>query len=178
MQLCIRNCAHKRKCFLLFVSSICIFFIFGIIFTHTFNDAVVEMHEDIDETINIYLRFTNFVLLHIKSFFQLFFRSLSQDRPISRDCIFWNETHHPDHKFKLPRTENNVSFGNGENDQHRKQSFERIYDTNGWGRSKSGPGSFLNSTINMRLALGNVVDRIKVHLQKNKIRYRMLLNLV
>ena len=65
MQLCIRNCSHKRKCFLLFVSSICIFFIFGIIFTHTFNDAVVEMHEDLDETINIYLRFTNFVLLHI-----------------------------------------------------------------------------------------------------------------
>ena len=71
-----------------------------------------------------------------------------------------------------------MSLGNGENDQHRKQSFERIYDNNGWGRSKSGPGSFLNSTINMRLALGNVVDRIKVHLQKNKIRYRMLLNLV
>ena len=69
MQLCIRNCAHKRKCFLLFVSSICIFFIFGIIFTHTFNDAVVEMHEDIDETINIYLRFTHFVLLHILSSF-------------------------------------------------------------------------------------------------------------
>ena len=59
----------------------------------------------------------------------------------------------------------------GEDNDHRKKSFEQIFDTNAWGMgSKSGPGSYLNVTSNMRKSLAKVVDSIKLHLGKKKIR--------
>ena len=70
------------------------------------------------------------------------------------------------------RRENKFEDEDEESDIHRQQSFDRIYDTNEWGEeSKSGPGSFLNATIQMREALGNVLDHLKSHLHKNRIRY-------
>ena len=107
------------------------------------------------------------------------FRDLSQHgNPISRDCIFWNASITSRHKYKLPTDKHEISFededGDVETDIHRQESFDRIYETNEWGNeSKSGPGSFLNATIQMRKAFGSVIDHLKSHLHKKRIRYFM-----
>ena len=103
------------------------------------------------------------------------FSELRQEaNPSSRDCIFWNISQTSRHMLNHPpeRRENKFEDEDEESDIHRQQSFDRIYDTNEWGEeSKSGPGSFLNATIQMREALGNVLDHLKSHLHKNRIRY-------
>ena len=58
-----------------------------------------------------------------------------------------------------------------EDAEHRKQSFKKIFDKNLWGsKSKSGPGSLLTSTVNIRNILDKVIDKVKTHLNKEQIR--------
>ena len=58
-----------------------------------------------------------------------------------------------------------------EDGSHRKESFQKIFDNNVWGsESKSGPGSLLSATVNIRNTLHSVIDKVKLHLNKEKIR--------
>ena len=92
------------------------------------------------------------------------------------DCLSWAPVllpyHHP---YKLPTSEDNTKedtdLTESETSQHRKESFERIFDTGEWGsQSKSGPGSLLSATIRIRKMLNLVVDKLKIHLNKEEIR--------
>ena len=82
-------------------------------------------------------------------------------------------------KVELPKTGQNkfhkamekIKDEVGETSEHRKNSFGKIFEKGSWGsKSKSGPGSLLSSTVRMREILGKVVERIKIHLKKEKIR--------
>ena len=58
-----------------------------------------------------------------------------------------------------------------ESSEHRKASFGKIFAKGEWGsKSKSGPGSLLSATIRIREMLGQVVDKLKIHLNKEVIR--------
>ena len=57
-----------------------------------------------------------------------------------------------------------------EEKEQRKKSFEKIFDTNAWGKSKSGPGSLISATDRIRKALNSVIDKLKQHLKRDKIR--------
>ena len=57
-----------------------------------------------------------------------------------------------------------------EEKEQRKKSFEKIFDTNAWGKSKSGPGSLISATDRIRKVLNSVIDELKHHLKKDKIR--------
>merc|ERR1712133_136696 len=50
------------------------------------------------------------------------------------------------------------------------QSFKQIWEDKAWGKeTKSGPGSILQNTVNMRKVLASVTDRIKLELNKPMI---------
>ena len=95
----------------------------------------------------------------------------------SKDCLSWRDVETPKHEFSLPTDKDDLNSSDdieldvGEDNHHRKKSFEKIFETNAWDKqSKSGPGSYLNATGNMRQSLAKVVDTIKLRLGKNKIR--------
>ena len=60
---------------------------------------------------------------------------------------------------------------NEEDDAHRVKSFEKIFETNAWGQSKSGPGSLIPETGRIRNVLDSVIEETKKYLNKDKIRY-------
>jgi len=93
---------------------------------------------------------------------------------VTVDCKSWIPVPSSKHPFVLPRNHQEVQrlrpSQGAENGKHRRESFKEIFDHNLWGReTKSGPGSSLSATNNIRAALGAVIDRIKLHLNKNKI---------
>ena len=50
-----------------------------------------------------------------------------------------------------------------EDGSHRKESFQKIFDNNVWGsESKSGPGSLLSATVNIRNALNSVIRLMEI----------------
>ena len=68
---------------------------------------------------------------------------------------------------------NNVNASNSENSIDRIKSFETIYEKDIWknnGESKSGGGSTKDSTKQIQRILNNVVDYLKLELQKDRIR--------
>ena len=59
-----------------------------------------------------------------------------------------------------------------ESSVHRKDSFGKIYSKNSWGsETKSGPGSLMSSTVRIRQILDLVVEKLKIHLNKDTIRW-------
>ena len=94
---------------------------------------------------------------------------------ISKDCQKWFMIKTPPHKYVLPKltqiSENVENTSNEEDDQHRIKSFEKIFDTNAWGQSKSGPGSLIPATGRIRNVLDSVIEETKKYLKKDKIRY-------
>ena len=78
---------------------------------------------------------------------------------------------------KLPTRENykaanpEAELIESESSEHRKASFGKIFAKGAWGsKSKSGPGSLLSATIRIRKMLDQVVDKLKIHLNKEVIR--------
>ena len=99
----------------------------------------------------------------------------------SKDCQKWNMINTPSHKYVLPvftqKSENVEKGSNEEDDKHRIKSFEKIFDTNAWGESKSGPGSLIPATGRIRNVLDSVIEETKKYLKKDKIRcnkYRII----
>ena len=94
---------------------------------------------------------------------------------ISKDCQKWNTIYIPSHKYALPvnalNSEDAEKARNEEDDAHRVKSFEKIFDTNAWGQSKSGPGSLIPATGRIRNVLDSVIEETKKYLNKDKIRY-------
>lgn len=94
---------------------------------------------------------------------------------ISKDCQKWFMIKTPSHKYVLPKltqiSENVENASNEEDDKHRIKSFEKIFDTNAWGQSKSGPGSLIPATGRIRNVLDSVIEETKKYLKKDKIRY-------
>ena len=92
----------------------------------------------------------------------------------SKDCQKWNLINTPSHKYVLPvstqKSENVEKGSNEEDDKHRIKSFEKIFDTNAWGESKSGPGSLIPATERIRNVLDSVIKETKKYLKKDKIR--------
>eukprot|EP00092_Neocalanus_flemingeri_P008003 GFUD01008635.1.p1 GENE.GFUD01008635.1~~GFUD01008635.1.p1 ORF type:complete len:329 (+),score=89.43 GFUD01008635.1:265-1251(+) len=91
------------------------------------------------------------------------------------DCILWTPVSISPHPYKLPDRTDNVKVEEksykSESSGHRKDSFVEIYAKNAWGKeSKSGPGSLLPSTIRIRNILDLLVEKLKTHLNKDKIR--------
>ena len=60
---------------------------------------------------------------------------------------------------------------NKEEKEYRRNRFNRIFNQNEWGESKSGHGSLQSSTKRIKAVLGSVIDEIKKHLKKDQIRY-------
>ena len=94
---------------------------------------------------------------------------------ISKDCQKWNKIDTPSHKYALPvnalNSEDAEKASNEEDDAHRVKSFEKIFETNAWGQSKSGPGSLIPATGRIRNVLDSVIEETKKYLNKDKIRY-------
>ena len=94
---------------------------------------------------------------------------------ISKDCQKWNTIDIPSHKYALPvnalNSEDAEKASNEEDDAHRVKSFEKIFDTNAWGQSKSGPGSLIPATGRIRNVLDSVIEETKKYLNKDKIKY-------
>ena len=92
----------------------------------------------------------------------------------SKDCQKWNLINTPFPKYVLPvltqKSENVENASNEEDDKHRIKSFEKIFDTNAWGQSKSGPGSLIPATGRIRNVLDSVIEETKKYLKKDKIR--------
>jgi len=66
----------------------------------------------------------------------------------------------------------NVNVSKSEMSIDRKKSFEKIYENNIWnldGKSKSGAGSTKDATKQILIILNNVVDHLKLELQKDRI---------
>jgi len=93
--------------------------------------------------------------------------------PISYDCKSWTPI-----KIDIPKEEQrkkehgsqDAKEADGETSEHRRKSFAKIYAEDEWGTvAKSGPGSLLSETVNMREILGAGVDKIKEHLGVEKI---------
>ena len=58
-----------------------------------------------------------------------------------------------------------------ESGKHRSESFKKIFDQNLWGNeTKSGPGSGISATINIRNILDIVINKLKTLLNKKIIR--------
>ena len=58
-----------------------------------------------------------------------------------------------------------------ESGKHRSESFKNIFNQNLWGpETKSGHGSTISATSDIRNTLDMVIKKIKIHLNKNKIR--------
>ena len=93
---------------------------------------------------------------------------------ISKDCQKWNKIDTPSHKYSLPvnalNSEDAERASNEEDDAHRVKSFEKIFETNAWGQSKSGPGSLIPATGRIRNVLDSVIEETKKYLNKDKIR--------
>lgn len=105
-------------------------------------------------------------------------RSLSLNHTnTTLDCMSWLPVSVPYHPFKLPTSENykaanpEAELIESESSEHRKASFGKIFAEGAWGsKSKSGPGSLLSATIRIRKMLDQVVDKLKIHLNKEVIR--------
>ena len=94
---------------------------------------------------------------------------------ITKDCQKWNAVKTSSHKYVLPinakKSESADSSSNEEGD-HRMKSFKKIFDTNAWGQSKSGPGSLISATERIRAVLNAVIEETKKYLKKDKIRFK------
>jgi len=68
------------------------------------------------------------------------------------------------------RPSSKVEKGVTESDLHRKESFQKIWSANAWGKeTKSGPGSLLKNTNSMRRVLDRVVNKVKMTLKKESL---------
>jgi len=100
--------------------------------------------------------------------------SIHISRPGSRwtDCTTWSsreltDRHFPTKHYISQKSETELVT---ETDVHRRERFQEIWDENTWGTgSKSGPGSLLENTANIRKVLTSVTDWIKVVLKKDSI---------
>ena len=98
---------------------------------------------------------------------------------MSKDCQEWDKIETPSHKYILPintqKTESAKITNDEEDDEHRIKSFEKIFDTNAWGQSKSGPGSLIPVTGRIRNVLKSVIEETKKYLKKrfNKVQSEM-----
>jgi len=95
----------------------------------------------------------------------------------SQECITWEKAFIPTHDYRLPgksseSEENEEIIPPGEDNTNRKLSFNIIFDTNAWGKeTKSGPGSQISTTHNIRNILSSVIEKIKSVLGKDKINF-------
>jgi len=100
--------------------------------------------------------------------------SVHISRPGSKwtDCTTWTsreltERHFPSKHYISQKSETELVT---ETDMHRRERFQQIWDENTWGTgSKSGPGSLLENTANIRKVLTSVTDWIKLVLKKDSI---------
>jgi len=93
------------------------------------------------------------------------------DDSITRDCVTWTPlpTQYST-KQGGRRLSSKVEKGVTESDLHRKESFQKIWSGNAWGKeSKSGPGSLLKNTNSMRRVLDRVVNKVKMTLKKESL---------
>ena len=90
---------------------------------------------------------------------------------VTKDCQKWNVVKTPSHKYVLPinakKSESPESSSNEEGD-HRMKSFKKIFDTNAWGQSKSGPGSLISATERIRAVLNAVIGETKKYLKQDQ----------
>ena len=90
----------------------------------------------------------------------------------SFDCLSWKLG--DSHEYVLPRNAKKIKLETmqtqSEDNEHRKESFKKIFKTNAWGKSKSGPGSFLSATKRIRAILDSVIEQLKTYLNKDKLR--------
>lgn len=93
------------------------------------------------------------------------------DDSITRDCVTWTPlpTQYSE-KQEARKASRKVEKGVTESDLHRKESFQEIWSANAWGKeTKSGPGSLLKNTNNMRRVLDRVVNKVKLALKKESL---------
>jgi len=93
------------------------------------------------------------------------------DDSITRDCITWTPlpTQYSA-KQGANKLSSKIEKGVTESDLHRKESFEKIWSANAWGKeTKSGPGSLLKNTNSMRRVLDRVVNKVKMTLKKESV---------
>jgi len=83
------------------------------------------------------------------------------------DCLTWLPLPHSSSKPPV-KVNKKPSLNIGtESDVDRAESFKQIWEDNAWGKeTKSGPGSLIQNTVNMRKVLASVTDRIKLELNK------------
>jgi len=87
-----------------------------------------------------------------------------------RDCLSWQPLHHYSSKPPIKPVKNPSLYVGTESNLERVESFKQIWEKNAWGKdAKSGPGSLLENTVNMRKVLASVTDRIKLELNKPTI---------
>jgi len=95
----------------------------------------------------------------------------------TRECISWRPISGYGSNLPIPHLPKQDNRNSKleiatESDLHRKNSFKQIWDFNAWGKEvKSGPGSLLQNTINMRRVLSSVIERIKLVLNKKTITF-------
>jgi len=92
---------------------------------------------------------------------------------LTRDCVTWTPL---PTQYSSPKKDGKSSPSPvekkrvTESDVHRKESFQKIWSANAWGKkTKSGPGSLLKNTNNMRRVLDRVVKKVKEILNKESV---------
>jgi len=87
-----------------------------------------------------------------------------------QDCVTWtSKSTNVIRRNKNPSRFVEIIDGT-ETDLERRESFEKIWETNAWDINyKSGSGSSLENTENMRRVLDNVVTQVKTSLNKKYI---------
>lgn len=96
------------------------------------------------------------------------------DDSITRDCVTWTplptQYSAKQEAYKSSSKVEKVEKGVTESDLHRKESFQKIWSANAWGKeTKSGPGSLLKNTNSMRRVLDRVVNKVKKTLKKESV---------
>ena len=112
----------------------------------------------------------------MESYLSLYHKDLQKHPKMfsSKECITWEKVFIPTHNYRLPEDSSKADeqiIPSGEDNVKRKLSFQMIFDTNAWGReTKSGPGSQISSTHNIRNILNSVVEKIKTVLERDEIK--------
>jgi len=113
----------------------------------------------------------------MESYLSLYHKDLQKHPKMfsSKECITWEKVFIPSHNYRLPENSSKADeqiIPSGEDNVKRKLSFQMIFDTNAWGReTKSGPGSQISSTHNIRNILNSVVEKIKTVLERDEIKF-------
>jgi len=98
------------------------------------------------------------------------------DNKMTRDCLSWKplasrgQNSNEASEWDVWSKNLNPAAIVTESPQNRKESFAKIWSDNVWGKqSKSGPGSLLSTTVNIRKVLKSVIAKIKAVLHKKSV---------